>query len=158
MYDEVMQLIALAKNDERYFQRIEELKQMQLELAHVKEIAKTLTEAEMHLAKARQNAEELIEDAKAEAASLKEKVLKKEKQVKEFEASVIEREKALKDQAKDIVVKEAELQKAIKEAKDAQAKAEQNYRDSDNIAAGARKLQKQIESKFARIREIMNES
>ena len=26
MYDEVMQLIALAKNDEKYFQRIEELK------------------------------------------------------------------------------------------------------------------------------------
>jgi len=71
MYDEVMQLIALAKNDEQYFKRIEDLKQRQLELAHVMEIAKTLNEADMHMAKAKQEAEIIIKEAEQEAVEIK---------------------------------------------------------------------------------------
>ena len=73
MYDEVMQLIALAKNDEKYFQRIEELKQKQLEVAQVLEIAKTLGEADKHLALARQKASDILDEAAIEAKKLKEK-------------------------------------------------------------------------------------
>ena len=71
MYDEVMQLIALAKNDEQYFKRIEELKKKQLEVAHVLEIAETLKDADMHLAKARQEATEILEVARKEAEEIK---------------------------------------------------------------------------------------
>ena len=51
MYDEAMQLIALAKNDEQYFKRIEDLKQRQLELVHVMEIVRVFNEVDMHMAK-----------------------------------------------------------------------------------------------------------
>ncbi len=154
MYDEVMQLIALAKNDEQYFKRIDALKQEQLKLAHVLEIAKTLEEANMHMAKSRQDAAQILEDAQEEA-----KVIK---------ASA----STFLDESRQVVVKNKELQKEIKEKleelrkkMEATASTEKKMLDSIeehhklSVARSeeqdiARKLKNEFETKLKKMREI----
>jgi len=156
MYDEVMQLIALAKNDEKYFKRIEELKEKQMELAQVMEIAKTLGEADKHLAMARQQAEAILEAAKKEAEELKvtakayieeQKALSlKIKGVKdELNVKV---ESALK-KAADLKAKEDELDKAIKEHHTLTAARTVEYEAS-------LKVKQSFENKLKQMREIAN--
>ena len=157
MYDEVMQLITLAKNDERYFQRIEELKAKQLELAQVTEIAKTLGEADKHLAMARQNAEAIINKAKEEAEDLKLKVTDLEVQLKAQLTKLEKREQIVSEQEGKLVESQNALEKLRKDVQEEKDKAHQHYLAADDTATRARKLQKNIESKFARIRAIMNE-
>jgi len=121
MYDEVMQLIALAKNDEQYFKRIDALKQEQLKLAHVLEIAKTLEEANMHMAKSRQDAAQILEDAQEEAKTIK--------------ASAT----TFLDESRQVVVKNKELQKEIKE------KLEELRKKMEVTAATEKKMLESIE-------------
>lgn len=154
MYDEVMQLIALAKNDEQYFKRIDALKQEQLKLAHVLEIAKTLEEANMHMAKSRQDAAQILEDAQEEAKTIK--------------ASA----STFLDESRQVVVKNKELQKEIKEKLEelrkkieATASTEKKMLDSIeehhklSVARAeeqdiARKLKNEFETKLKKMREI----
>lgn len=154
MYDEVMQLIALAKNDEQYFKRIDALKQEQLKLAHVLEIAKTLEEANMHMAKSRQDAAQILEDAQEEA-----------KAIKASAATFL-------DESRQVVVKNKELQKEIKEKleelrkkMEATASTEKKMLDSIeehhklSVARAeeqdiARKLKNEFETKLKKMREI----
>jgi hypothetical protein len=154
MYEEVMQLIALAKNDEQYFKRIDDLKQKQLELAHVMEIAKTLGEADMHLAKARQSAAEIVKDAEKSALEIKssaetfvseakqnlEKTKEKQKVLKEKEASLDEKEKSLK-------VLEKTMEESIAEHRKLTALRTVEMEEAQKVRA-------LFESKLKQIREI----
>ena len=154
MYDEVMQLIALAKNDEAYFKRIDALKQQMLELAQVKEIAKTLGEADMHLASARQQADILLEEAKKTAEEMK------------GEATYYIQEQKLlleKTKLKKQVVdnKETELQKSIEETKVKQEELEKSIVEHRRLSAErneesekAQKVRKEFEDKLRAIKEI----
>ncbi len=156
MYDEVMQLIALAKNDEKYFKRIEELKEKQMELAQVMEIAKTLGEADKHLAMARQQAEALVEAAKKEAAELKatanayieeQKALSlKIKGVKEELNAKVE---AANKKVADLKAKEDALDKAIKEHRELSVARSAEYE-------AALKTKTLFETKLKQMREIAN--
>jgi chemotaxis regulatin CheY-phosphate phosphatase CheZ len=109
MYDEVMQLIALAKNDEQYFKRIEELKKKQLEVAHVLEIAQTLQEADQHLAKARQDATEIVSAAEKEASEIK---MKASEYVAEAKA-VADKNKAVQKELKEKLETLKEKERAL---------------------------------------------
>jgi hypothetical protein len=156
MYDEVMQLIALAKNDEAYFKRIDALKQQMLELAQVKEIAKTLGEADMHLASARQQADILLEEA-----------LKTAEEMKGEATYYIQEQKLLleKTKLKKQVVdnKETELQKSIEETKVKQEELEKSIVEHRRLSAErneesekAQKVRKEFEDKLRAIKEIAN--
>lgn len=115
MYDEVMQLIALAKNDEQYFKRIEDLKQKQLELAHVMEIAATLKEADMHLAKARQQASEIEEEARKKAIEIESSALAVISDNKSLLDKNKLKQKALTDKEEQLNKRESELSALKKE-------------------------------------------
>lgn len=154
MYDEVMQLIALAKNDEQYFKRIEELKKKQLEVAHVLEIAETLKDADMHLAKARQEATEILEVAHKEAEEIKgtatvfvqetkatlEKNKVKALQLKELETRLVANEKDLKTLEKT-------MQDSIEEHRKLTA-----ARSVEQEAA--QKVRLEFETKLKKLREV----
>lgn len=154
MYDEVMQLIALAKNDEQYFKRIEELKKKQLEVAHVLEIAETLKDADMHLAKARQEATEILEIARKEAEEIKgtatvfvqetkatlEKNKVKALQLKELETRLATNEKDLKTLEKT-------MQDSIEEHRRLTA-----ARSVEQEAA--QKVRLEFETKLKKLREV----
>ena len=156
MYDEVMQLIALAKNDEAYFKRIEELKVKQMELAQVMEIAKTLGEADKHLAMARQKATE-IEDAATKNGEL----IRKEAEVftaeqkellfkaKAKKADLDKREVELNKREAELKIKNDELDKAIKEHRELTAMRSEEYDK-------AQKIKHEFESKLKQMREIAN--
>lgn len=156
MYDEVMQLIALAKNDEVYFKRIEELKAKQLELAQVTEIAKTLGEADKHLALARQKAESILEDATKEA----EKIVKEAESLvadnkvlieksKKRKADLDVREESLTKARENVTIREQELEKAIKEHRSLTALRSEEHEK-------ALKVRKEFEDKLRMMREIAN--
>lgn len=154
MYDEVMQLIALAKNDEQYFKRIEELKKKQLEVAHVLEIAETLKDADMHLAKARQEATEILDTARKEAEEIKgtatvfvqetkatlEKNKVKALQLKELETRLAANEKDLKTLEKN-------MQDSIEEHRKLTA-----ARSIEQEAA--QKVRLEFETKLKKLREV----
>lgn len=156
MYDEVMQLIALAKNDEQYFKRIEQLKQMQLELAQVKEIAKTLGEADMHLANARQQAQEALSKAEEEAKEVKAKAsLYLEEQIN-LTASM----KVLKDELKQ---EKENLKKQVQVSKQVELDALASIKEHRELTAlrnkeveDAQKLRQSLESKYSQIKSIFN--
>ena len=154
MYDEVMQLIALAKNDEQYFKRIEDLKQKQLELAHVLEIAETLKEADMHLANARQQATEIIVEATKEAEL-----------IKETSNSIVVESKALleKNKAKAVSLKEQEtnLRKAEQDLKKLETELTDSITEHRKLTAdrtieqqAAQKVRVEFETKLKKLREI----
>ena len=154
MYDEVMQLIALAKNDEEYFKRIEALKQQMLELAQVKEIAKTLGEADMHLAKSRQDASDIIETAKKEAEDIKAQAqtyVDEQKQAAEKAKAKKQAAEKKDDELKELIAgttaKQEGLEKAILEHR----KLTQE-RSEELEKAG--KVRKEFEEKLKLIREI----
>ena len=158
MYDEVMQLIALAKNDEQYFKRIEVLKEKQLELAHVMEIAKTLNEADMHLAKARQDATELIKEAKQEAEEIKKKatdIVVENKALLENNKSrsitLTEKEAALSKEREGLKVLEKKLDVSIAEHRKLTAE-----RTLEKEAGQA--LKREFETKLRLLREIANQT
>ena len=149
-----MQLIALAKNDEAYFKRIDALKQQMLELAQVKEVAKTLGEADMHFANARQKAEELIEEAKTEAQGIRDQA----QQYITEQKSTLEKtrqKKALVDsKEQDLVLKEQAL-------KVLEQKMEDSIKEHRNLTAArneemeiARKVKHEFETKLKQIKEI----
>lgn len=154
MYDEVMQLIALAKNDEAYFKRIDDLKKQMLELAQVKEIAKTLAEADMHLASARQKADILLDDARKEAEEIKQKAVMyvdEQKQAaekaKNKKAIVEKKEIELNDLMQQLKQKESEMETSIAEHR--RLTAERNEESQK-----AQKVKKEFEDKLKAIREI----
>jgi len=154
MYDEVMQLIALAKNDEQYFKRIEDLKKQMLELAQVKEIAKTLGEADMHLANARQKADILLNEARLEAVQIKESAtqyitdqkstLDKTRQKKAF---VDQKEQEVLEKLKTLEVKEEEMNKSIKEHRELTALRNEELEKSQKVKA-------EFELKLKKLKEI----
>ena len=156
MYDEVMQLIALAKNDERYFKRIEELKEKQMELAQVMEIAKTLGEADKHLAMARQQAEAIIEAAKKEAEELKNKANAYIEEQKALSLKIkgvkdeltVKVESAVK-KAADLKEKEDYLDKAIKEHRELSVARSAEYE-------AALKVKQTFETKLKQMKELAN--
>lgn len=156
MFDEVRQLVALAKNDEQYFKRIEALKDKQLELAHVLEIAKTLGEADMHLAQARQEAAEIIEKANKEAEEIKgkaESIVADTKATleKNKAKAVALKEKEVNLEAQGIANKqlEKELEKAIKDHRDLTA-----ARSEEQEAA--RKVKLEFTEKLRKLKEVAN--
>ena len=154
MYDEVMQLIALAKNDEQYFKRIEDLKKKQLEVAHVLEIAQTLQEADQHLAKARQDAAELISAAEKEGEEIKSKAADfvaeakavadknkvKAEQLKELETRLLASERDLKT-----------LEKTMQDSIDEHRKLTA-ARSVEQEAA--QKVRVEFETKLKKLREV----
>ena len=156
MYDEVMQLIALAKNDEVYFKRIEDLKQQMLELAQVKEIAKTLGEADLHLAGARQKAEEIIDKANKDALEIKDTA----------QAYVTEQKDLLaKTKAKKTAIdkKEEDLDALIKANKDKHSEMETAIAEHRKLTADrteetekAKKIRIEFENKMRQLKEIAN--
>lgn len=156
MYDDLMQLIALAKNDEQYFKRIEDLKQMQLELGQVKEIAKTLGEADLYLANARQRAE-----------AEREKVEKECNELRESAIAYVEEQKKLLEEAKalkaTIKADKAALQQATKEAKEAVENSlaiDKERREMTALrnaeVAETQKLRKTLQDSFNQIKQIIN--
>ena len=156
MYDEVMQLISLAKNDEMYFKRIEDLKQQMLELAQVKEIAKTLDEADKHMAMARQRAAEIIADAEAEA-----KVIKSNADLVVTEAKATLAKAKEKKAANDKT--ELDLAELIKQTQSKQAEMEESIKEHRTLTAlrseemdKANKARTTFESKMKQVREIIN--
>lgn len=156
MYDEVMQLIALAKNDERYFKRIEELKEKQMELAQVMEIAKTLGEADKHLAMARQQADSLLESAKQEAEEIKSKAtayIEEQKQsvlkIKTLESELDKKNEILDLKVFTLQSKEQELEKAIKEHRELTVARSAEYDAS-------LKTRQTFENKLKLMKEIAN--
>ena len=156
MYDEVMQLIALAKNDEKYFKRIEELKEKQMELAQVMEIAKTLGEADKHLAMARQQAESLLEAAKKEVDEIKSKAVayvEEQRQlavkIKTVKSELDKKDEALNLRASKLQAKEEELEKAIKEHRELSVARSAEYE-------AALKTKTLFENKLKQMREIAN--
>ncbi len=154
MYDEVMQLIALAKNDEQYFKRIEDLKQKQLELAHVLEIAETLKEADMHLANARQQATEILSEATKEAEAIKETA----------QTFVTESKLLLdknKSKAQGLKEQEANLRKAEQDLKKIEDEMKESIADHRKLTAersleqqAAQKIRIEFETKLKKLREI----
>ena len=141
---------------EKYFQRIEELKQKQLEVAQVLEIAKTLGEADKHLALARQKASDILDEAAIEAKKLKEKVdnliAKNEDLIKKNEQKVLAnttKQKELDEAIEVCKQKELELAESIKEHRALSAAR------SEELDL-ARKTKKQIEDKFAQVRKLIN--
>lgn len=156
MYDEVMQLIALAKNDEQYFKRIEALKQQMLELAQVKEIAKTLAEADMHLASARQKADILLEEAKKEAEQIKESavaIVSDSKatlqKAKDKKAELDRKETEYTEKLVSLKQKETELDKAISEHRTLTALRTEEQEK-------AQKVKNEFETKLRKLKEIAN--
>ena len=154
MYDEVMQLIALAKNDEQYFKRIEELKKKQLEVAHVLEIAETLKDADMHLAKARQEATEILELARKEAEEIKgtatvfvqeTKATLEKNKVKALQLK--EQETRLASNEKDLKTLEKTMQDSIEEHRKLTA-----ARSVEQEAA--QKVRLEFETKLKKLREV----
>lgn len=156
MYDEVMQLIALAKNDEAYFKRIEELKQKQLEVAHVLEIAKTLEQADMHKAMARQEAAEIVVEAEKEA-----------EKIKESASSIVAESKATLDKAKAKIAalkdKEELLNKKEKELLALEQKMNDSITEHKKLTAdrsieqeAAKKVRLEFEGKLKKFRELAN--
>lgn len=156
MYDEVMQLIALAKNDEAYFKRIEELKTRQMDLAQVMEIAKTLGEADKHLAAARQKAAEIENEAVKDAEVIRKEaetytteqkdILAKAKSKK---ADLDKREADLNKREADLKTKNEELDKSIKEHRELTALRSEEYDK-------AQKIKHEFETKLKQMREIAN--
>lgn len=151
-----MQLIALAKNDEQYFKRIEELKNMQLELAQYREIAKTVKEADMYLAQARQRAEEVVEKAEQEANDLRRAAI-----------AYVEEHKHNNEQAKnlraELKAKKADMELAQKEAEKVKAQMEQSIKEHRELTAArnfelseTQKVRKEIQDKFEQIKRIIN--
>ena len=154
MYDEVMQLIALAKNDEQYFKRIEELKQKQLEVAHVLEIADTLKEADMHLAKARQEATQILEEAKAEAVQIKATA---DVSVAETKA-LLEKNKikaqALKDRESNLQREEEQLKMLEKTMKDSIETHRKLTAERSVEQEAAKKVKLEFETKLKKLKEV----
>lgn len=154
MYDEVMQLIALAKNDEQYFKRIEELKQKQLELAHVLEIADTLKEADMHLANARQQATELVEVAKVEALEIKAKAT----QIVDENKVQLEKNKAklqvLQEKERSLLARETGLKTLETEMNDSILKHRELTAARSLEQEEARKIRTEFETKMKKLREV----
>lgn len=154
MYDEVMQLIALAKNDEQYFKRIEELKKKQLEVAHVLEIAETLKDADMHLAKARQEATEILDTARKEAEEIKSKASEFVAEAKAVAEKSKTLQKELKERAAEIEAKKKELEVLEKEK---QVSIDEHHKLSVDRGAeqdAARKVKNEFETKLKKMREI----
>lgn len=156
MYDEVMQLIALAKNDEQYFKRIEELKQKQLEVAHVLEIAKTLQDADQHLAKARQDASEIVATAEKEALTIKgaaDAVVNETKvTLEKAKAKLLalkEKETRLDEKEKELKLLEKEKQDSIDEHRKLTAARSVEFETSQ-------KIRKEFEDKLKKMRELAN--
>lgn len=154
MYDEVMQLIALAKNDEQYFKRIEALKQEQLKLAQVLEIAKTIEEANMHMAKARQDAAQVIEEAQNEASEIKKSAvvfLEENRGIvsknKDLQKEIKEKLEELKKKQTQLEATEKEMIKSIEEHKQLSV-ARTEEQDI------ARKVKNEFEMKLKKMREI----
>jgi hypothetical protein len=154
MYDEVMQLIALAKNDEAYFKRIEELKEKQLELAHVMEIAKTLGEADKHLAMARQKSETALEEGRKEAEVVVEQaknklneVVEREKKLEEKIVYFKEKELLLEQKEATLTSKNKELERAIEDHRKLTALRTEEQEK-------AQKVKNEFESKLKQMREI----
>lgn len=156
MYDEVMQLIQLAKNDEKYFKRIEELKEKQLEVAQVLEIAKTLGEADKHMALAKQQAAQIIKEAEEEAIS-----------IKEAAKAHVDAAKAAADKATKIkdkfAQKELELSAEIQKNKDTteslekKIKEHREYTELRTVEYNEYiKLKKEFDFKLKQMREIAN--
>lgn len=156
MYDEVMQLIALAKNDEQYFKRIEELKNKQLEVAHVLEIAKTLQDADQHLAKARQDASKIIAEAEKETLTIKgaaDAVVSETKNTLEkAKAKLL----ALKEKETRLDEKEKELKLLEKEKQDSIDAHRKLTADRTIEFEAAQKVRKEFEDKLKKLREIAN--
>lgn len=154
MYDEVMQLIALAKNDEAYFKRIEELKQKQLELAHVMEIAKTLGEADMHMAKAKQEATFILEEATKEAEEIKSTatgIVSENKGILEKNKVL---EQSLKKKEKDLATKERDIEETKKELEVTIQEHRKLTADRTVEQEEARKVKLEFTEKLKKIREI----
>jgi hypothetical protein len=156
MYDEVMQLIALAKNDEQYFKRIEELKAKQQELAYVMEIAKTLKDADMYLAGSRQKASELEETAKEEAEAIKAKAVSLVSENK----STLEKNKVLqatlKEKQATLDAKEKELV-TLKETMDESIATHRKLTAERSVEQEeARKVKLEFETKLRKLKEIAN--
>lgn len=154
MYDEVMQLIALAKNDEQYFKRIEELKKKQLEVAHVLEIAETLKEADMHLANARQQATEILSEAAKEAEVIKETantIVAESKILLEKNKS---KAQSLKEQEARLKLVEQDLKKTEDEMKASIEDHRKLTADRTIEQQAAQKVRIEFETKLKKLREI----
>lgn len=154
MYDEVMQLIALAKNDEQYFKRIEELKKKQLEVAHVLEIAQTLQEADQHLAKARQDTTELLSNAEKEAVEIKSKASEFVAEAKAVAEKNKTLQKELKEKQADLAKKEADLVLLEKEKFEVIKEHRQLTADRQVEQQAAQKVKLEFETKLKKIKEI----
>lgn len=157
MNEDLMQLMALVKNDPAYFARLEELKNKQLELAHVMEIASTVKEADMYLANARQQAVEIRKEAQKKAEEIKasaDALVVEQKNLvaktKERKATLDKREVDLAIHAKAVQEKEVELEKAIAEHRQlTQARTEEMEK--------AQKVRLDFETKLRKLKEIANQ-
>ena len=154
--DDLMQLVALAKNDEQYFKRIEGLKQMQMELAQYKEIADTVKEADMHLARARQRAQEVVEQAEQEGNALRKSAI----EYVEEQKRLIEQHKQLKadlkekKQAMDVAIAEARAATVSSEKIDKERREMTELRNKE--IAETLRIRKHYEEKFTEIKRIIN--
>lgn len=156
MNEEIMQLISLVKNDEVYFKRIEELKAKQLEVAHATEIAKTLKQAEMYLANARQQGEEILEAAKKEVEDIRaaalvvlaENKVKLEKN-KAKEIALKEKEEEQNKVKEELVALEKTLTASIEQHR--QLTAERSIEQE-----AAKKVRAEFETKLKKLKEVAN--
>lgn len=152
--EEFLQLMSLVKNDERYFKRIEELKEKQLELSHVLEIAGTVKEADMYLANARQQAAEIRVAAEEEAKEIKERaavILRDNRaaseKVKAKKEALDAKEQELVHDRQKLKQLEVDLEKSIEEHRKLTA-------ERTAEAEAAVKVRHEFETKLKKMREL----
>lgn len=153
---DIVELLQFVKNDTQYFKRIEDLRQQEMQLNHVKDIANTLQQAELYISDAKIKAAEVIAKAeqeakeiKAEANKYKVDVDKAGLDVKELKKQIKEKEKEV--QAQLVLLKEQEVALAG-EIKRAQANTQAGLVEYERY----KNLKHTLEDKFVQFKQIMN--
>jgi len=154
-YKELTELLAFVKSEEKFLLRMEELKQQEMQLAHVRSIAATIEQADMLMADAKARAANLVLAGQEEAAELVAKceVLKKELNTelaknKEKQKDLKEARASVEHATEQLAQNKLNFEKEIKQHRESSAKLQKDIEDTWA-------LRKKLEDKFVALKQLM---